>query len=221
MPDGVVVRRIELPHRGEHVIKVHLEPLPTDRILPFIDWATTQLEGLIVPVTYDSGVKIMPSGNVHVTFSRQKGDSVVTAPLLRRVDRETLVAILRPRYTSELTVVNAYVIRGADERHRGTVIDLSHLDGEPFNPELVESVRQLDCVQGATLNSETCRVTMANPPALNDEGGRITAVIKAVAEVLGSEFEERAVPVDDNAHLALLREFDYQPSKKVRKGAGG
>jgi len=219
MPDGAVVGRIEYPNGGHHVVRVHLEPLVTEKIQPFIDWALARLEGLI---SHTNGCgEIMPSGTVVITFFRQKYDAV-SAPLLRQVDKETFSKVLQPRYTSEL-VASAFVTRGPDERHRGTVIDLSHVDGEPFDPQLVKEIRQLECIQGATLDNKTCRVTMANPPALNDEDGRITELIGQVAKVLGAKYEKRQLPIEDNPHLALLREFDYRPSeppKKSRKTSG-
>jgi len=223
MPDGVNVRRIALPQRGERAIRVTLEPLQTVKIHPFIDWALAQLEGLIDRTGDGDMFEIMPSGTVRITFYRQRGDAV-NAPLLRQVDREALAGVLQPQYTSELVTTAVYVHRNAGDYHVGTVIHLHHEDGEPFDASLADTIRELDVVQDISFTSEEgregCLVTMA-VPALNDNDGAITAVIKAVAETLRSEYEPRPLEVVDNTYLALLREFDYQPPKKGRRTTSG
>lgn len=210
IPDDVVVRYIEYPSDGRHVVTVHLEPVATDHIYPFAGWVLEQFDTYLREVT---GVKVGVNGCVRISFSRKEDGGVVAGlTAFSRVDREKFAHTLRPTCFTQLKA-DALVIRGADLRHVGTKVTLTRTGGECFDTDLEDAIADMaEVVAGVQLDREKCEFMMA-VPAVNDRRGDITVAVETVAERLRGAYDAETLPViDSDPELAMLPAYSYVPS---------
>lgn len=129
--------------------------------------------------------------------------------------RAKLVELVKPECTRKVTAAAA-VKRPDGFKHTGTLVTLTLSEGDSFAKVNVRGLEKIDGVVRARKSGDSRIVFSMAAPAANDEDGKITEVVDAVAKKLDAQVTRPIAVTDDNADAALDPANDYvAPSTKA------
>lgn len=122
--------------------------------------------------------------------------------------REKLVELVQPKCTRKVTV-KATVQRPDGYKHTGTLVTVTLSEGDDFAKVKAAEVSQVDGVTRARKSGGNVIVFSMATPAANDDEGKITTVVDAVAKLLAAQVVRPIDVKDDNDNAALDPANDY------------
>jgi hypothetical protein len=121
--------------------------------------------------------------------------------------RGKLIELVQPKCTRKVTVT-ATAKRPDKYKHTGTLVVFTLSEGDDFAKVTVGDLSQVDGVTRARKAGNSIVFSMATPAA-NDDEGKITQVVDAVAKQLNAMVVRPIEVKDDNADAALDPANDY------------
>ena len=114
----------------------------------------------------------------------------------------------RPKCTRKVSVT-ATAKRPNGYKHTGTLVVFTLSEGDNFSKVKVNELSQVDGVTRARKSGDNKIVFSMAVPAANDDEGKITTVVDAVAKQLAAQVVRPITVNDDNADAALDPANDY------------
>jgi hypothetical protein len=122
--------------------------------------------------------------------------------------RAKLIELVQPKCTRKVTVT-ATAKRPDGHKHTGTLVVFTLSEGDSFSKVKVNELSQVAGVTRARKSSDNKIVFSMAVPVANDDEGKISEVVDAVAKQLAAQVVRPIAVNDDNADAALDPANDY------------
>lgn len=203
--EGTVVRYVEIGQTYDPTVTVHLDDtdLPTTGLWPLADKAKEELEEHVSDVQPD----VRRDGTVLLLTLKAAGR--YSDSYLPDGRREALVSALAPTHTRKVRAA-ATVVRNKDGKHTGTRVTVTLEAGEPFKGLKVKQYDGQDGILRTRASSDAYALVFTmSEPAANDDDGKITKVVEALAGKVGAMVVKPITVTDPNPDAALDPANDY------------